>query len=179
MKFCKILNICYEERSFLRKMTLENPFSGSRKWKGLSFAATLIALSAVVLAWNVTWNAPISLVIESIDLKVYLEQNCTTPVTTIDFGNIETVGTWYTKYLYIRNEGVGPVRIRWNSTRASVTDLISDHWQYYVQYSGYFDISGYTLSANAVFATQYRMNVSHLVDPGSYSWTLYLGAEHY
>jgi len=156
---------------------LQNPFSGSsKKWKGLTFATSLLALSAVVLAWNVTWNAPVSLVVESIDLKVYLEQNCTTPATTIDFGNIETDGTNYYKYMWVRNEGLGPVTLHWNSTLASETDQISDYWEYNSGI-GYIPMDSHTIGADVVLQTRYRVYVNPTVDPGSYSWTLYLGAE--
>lgn len=156
-------------------MTLENPFSGSRKWKGLSFTATLIALSAVVFAWNVTWNAPVSLFVDSVDLKVYWEQNCTTPVTTIDFGNIEHVGQSYNIFMYIKNEGLGTVIVRWNSTLNLVTDKMTDSW---VLWQGYQPpVNGSYISHNSVVWVCYSVHLDQQVDPGSYSWTLYLGAE--
>lgn len=156
-------------------MVLRNPFSdGSRKWKGLSFAATLVALSAVVLAWNVTWNAPVSLVVDSVDLKVYWELNCTTPVTTIDFGNIGVAGSIYYRYMYIKNEGLGTVTVRWNSTLKNVTDKIVDYWV--TQPYGYL-VNGSAISHGQVVFVCYKVAVNQHVDPGSYSWTLYLGAE--
>jgi hypothetical protein len=153
---------------------LKNPFrSGSLKWKGLSIGTTLIALSAVVLAWNVTWNAPISLIVDSIDLKVYWEQNCTTPVTTIDFGKIYQTSQEYNAWMFIKNEGLGTVAIRWNSTLHFVTDKIGDWWLR-MDNSG---INGTTIAHNQVLQVRYRIYVYQNVVPGSYSWTLYLGAE--
>jgi hypothetical protein len=153
---------------------LKNPFNdGSKKWKGLSLATTLIALSAVVLAWNITWNAPVSLVVDTVDLKVYWEPNCTTPVTTIDFGNVERAGTQYFIYMYIRNEGLGSVAMRWNSTLHLVTDKILDYWTF--SYGG--NINGSSITHGQVVSVRYYVSVDQHVDPGSYSWTLYLGAE--
>jgi len=141
----------------------------------MTFAATLIALTAVVLAWNVTWNVPVSLFVDTIDLKVYWEQNCTTPVTTIDFGNIEYDGNSYSAYLYIKNEGLGAVTIHWNSTRSLVTSEITDFWEWNEMY--WYNLDGHTIGHDAVLKTRYRIAVSANVTPGSYSWTLYLGAE--
>lgn len=159
---------------------LKNLFSGSsRTWKGLTLASSLIALSSIVVAFTlITWSAPVSLVVTSIDLKVYWEANCTTPVTTIDYGNIETDGTYYYKVMYIKNEGLGPVLLCWNSTLGFVTDQLTDTWQCESGYGGWGDLNGsLSLGSGSVRETRYRVWVPGNVDPGSYSWTLYLGAE--
>lgn len=155
---------------------LKNLFSGSsRAWKGLTLATSLIALSAVVAALSlITWTAPVSLVVDSVDLKVYWDQNCTDPVTSIDFGNIEQDGTHYYAYMYVKNEGLGYVTAYWNSTRPSVTDGIQDFWERYPYNT---PLNGTALSHGQVFQTRYRIYVGPNVDPGSYSWTLYLRAE--
>lgn len=120
----------------------------------------------------ITWNAPVSLVVDTIDLKVYWESNCTTPVTTIDFGNIEQDGAHYDVYMYIKNEGLGPVTIHWNSTLSLVTDQIGEEW-----FDASYYLEGRIIGHDQVLYTHYRIFVSPNVDPGSYSWTLYLSAE--
>jgi hypothetical protein len=155
---------------------LKNPFKGgSLKWKGLALGTTLMALFAVVFAFNVTWNAPVSLVVDNVNIKVYWDQNCTSPVTMIDFGKIEQTGAAYYAYMYIRNEGLGTVTLRWNSTLHFITDKIYDGWYT----SGYYSlpVNGTQISHSAIIQTYYYVVPVQGVNPGSYSWTLYLGAE--
>lgn len=147
--------------------------TSERILKGTVLLSVLGVLVIGVWAFNVTWNAPVSLVVDSVDLKVYAEADCTTPINSIDFGLAQVITT-YTVNLYVRNEGLGPVVVRWNSTLSQVTNRITDNWQFFT--GSWFPLNGTTISHDQVLQTRYQIVLQQAVVPGSYSWTLYLGA---
>jgi hypothetical protein len=150
-----------------------------REKKVLLASLTLLGISTVFLAYSftVTWNAQatVNVYSPSLDLKVYWDSECTNPVTSIDFGNVQK-STSKQVYMYIRNEGNGTVNVYWNSTCAEVSAYISEQWKC-LPYSTYIDLNGTSINMGVVYQTYYKITVGSSCPSGQYGWTLSLGAQ--
>jgi hypothetical protein len=97
-------------------------------------------------------------------LGVYWDYGCTQSVASIDFGNMTHPNSPITLYkdMFIRNEGSVRFRLYWNSTLATVTNVLSDHW-----FANGTDIdSGYVMGAT------YGVDIPAYATVGTYNWTL-------
>ncbi len=120
---------------------------------------TLTVLLAMLLSISILWSlqtathtSSVSAIQTAGTLKVYWDPNCTTQVTSIDWGNMSLGQTKNTK-LYIRNEASTPAYLiasdnNWNPTEA----------QNYIQFA--FDIQGQKIQAGQVKNVTCTLTVS-------------------
>lgn len=90
--------------------------------------------------------------IKGIGVGIYQDQNCTTPVSSIDWGILDP-GANATKTVYIRNEGNSAATLskttsNWSPSHAS--SYISLNWNY----------GGQTLTVNQVIPVVFTLSVS-------------------
>ena len=90
--------------------------------------------------------------IKGIGVGIYQDQNCTTPVSSIDWGFLDP-GANATKAVYIRNEGNSAATLskttsNWSPSNAS--SYISLNWNY----------GGQTLTVNQVIPVVFTLSVS-------------------
>jgi hypothetical protein len=118
----------------------------------------------------------------TLGLGIYWDQNCTQPVTTIDFGNLTYTNyqqTIWSQPIYIRNEGNVPLTLDWNSTLPSVDPQIGE-WLGYAwtlgppptpPIWGLNAVYGSILS-NGTWPIYYGINVPAYPTAGTYNWTI-------
>jgi len=121
----------------------------------------------------------------TMQIGVYWDENCTQPVTSIDFGQMihpnEAITLW--KAIYIRNEGDVWNAICFNSTlpfHYPVATEIADDWTYGSwQWGSGPNINGTNIEASTVSLTYYKVHIPAYATSGAYNWTLTVWGENY
>ena len=125
-------------------------------------------------------SSGVTLASPTLGLGLYWDQECTSPATVIDFGQIiqpneeKILGT----YIYIRNEGDVRIRIYWNSTLRNETTEIDECWNYGSQYWCQDAINRTYLDPGQVRSTFYRIKIPEYTTIGTYNWTLTVWGEY-
>jgi hypothetical protein len=113
----------------------------------------------------------------TLGLGIYWDQNCTQPITRIDFGNLT-----YTNYqqelwshvFYLRNEGNVPLTLNWNSTLQNVSTQIGEWCTWWgpppVWGSAY--LNNKVVDNGTVLTAWYGIRVPSYPTAGTYNWTL-------
>lgn len=136
---------------------------------------TVIASSAIPLiyALSVLWSAQSSVTItDTIELGVYTDSACTTPVHSVDFGS-QKKGAYAYKTLFLKNTGTADITLDWSSN-APTSILAGDDWIYKTG-SSWMNIKGYVLKVGGVLETKYEIFILPNAPTGSKTWTLNLG----
>lgn len=137
----------------------------------------LVVLSSTaiaVYALTILWSAQVGVtVVDTVGLSVYSDQACTSPVSSIDFGE-QKKGAATDKTLYVKNTGSADIKLDWSSN-APTTILSADDFVYYNN-GAWANIKGYTLKAGEVLTAKYQIYILPTAAAGSKSWTLSIGA---
>jgi hypothetical protein len=118
----------------------------------LALVAYVLALSLVGAAVQTSKTLSNSGTVKAVGVGIYQYQNCTSPVTSINWG-ILNPGTSVNDTVYIRNEGNTPAMLsmttsNWNPSNAS--SCITLNWNY----------DGQTLSVNQVIQVKFTLAIS-------------------
>ena len=153
-----------------------------------SFLALAILVPVFVYAYFYRTDleviaAGVKLQTPTMQLGFYLDEACTQPVTTFDFGEMTTPNQATTPYkvIYIRNEGDVVNTLFWNSTilHYPVTTGITDDWTFYPAW-GYpgSNLNGTLLASGTVALTYYMIYIPAYTTVGIYNWTLTAWGEY-
>jgi hypothetical protein len=145
----------------------------THKFEVLAILSCLILSVSVVYALTYLWSGPVGATIttEVENIKVYDDQG--NEVTSINFGKINP-STTISVSLTIKN--ISPnatIRISWSSTLSSVTNKITNNWQWWESGYGWRSFP-VTLSPGQSVNTKYWITVASDCPLQSYSWTLYI-----
>jgi hypothetical protein len=122
-------------------------------------------------------------------LGLYSDDECTQPITTVDYGNMthpaqETI-IW--THIVIRNEGSVWNDIYWNSTLASVNTQITEWWGWAIYLGGgnwgpnwgSAPINGTTIQPGQLVSAFYGIKIPAYAAVGTFNWTLTIWGENY
>jgi hypothetical protein len=152
-----------------------------------SFLALAIIVPVFVYAYFYRTDleviaAGVKLQTPTMQLGFYLDEACTQPVTTFDFGEMRTPNQAITLYkiIYIRNEGDVMNTLFWNSTilHYPVTTEIADDWTHIPAWGGASSINSTVLDSGTVRQTYYMIHIPAYTTVGIYNWTLTAWGEY-
>lgn len=165
-----------------------------KKAKLLAIALTLVCVGTIpVLAYiyffeteptEISGGITISPYSTSnISLGIYWDEECTQPVTDIEYGEITQPDNMRTlwKLFYIRNEGDFWLDIYWKSTLRCLTDEITEWWDNnpYWHTWNHDPLNRTRLEPGEIRGTYYGIRISQYASTGRYSWVITVWGEHY
>ena len=144
----------------------------AHKFEALAILLCLILSASIVYALTYLWSgsAGATITTEVENIKVYDDHG--NEVTSINFGNINPSTTISVKLIIKNISPNATIRISWSSTVSSVTNKITDSWDW--TSGGYWYNFPIDMDPGRSVETYYRISVASDCPLQSYSWTLYI-----